>query len=130
MKRCNWHLCDNALSGRQRKFCSQRCKNKYYVAQRRQKLKERALAYKGYKCILCGYDNCAEALVFHHLGGKDFGIASRGHTRSWERVKAELDKCILVCRNCHAEIHAGMHPEVAALVSNDQRKNGVNSGKP
>ena len=93
MKLCDWHLCNNPLSGQQRRFCSQHCKNKYYVARRRQKLKERAIAYKGGACTLCGYAACADALVFHHIGGKDFGIASRGHTRSWERVRAELDKC-------------------------------------
>jgi hypothetical protein len=106
------------------------CKNKYYVARRRQELKKKAVAYKGGRCVLCGYDTCSDALVFHHLSGKDFGIASRGHTRSWDRVRMELDRCMLVCQNCHTEIHAGLHPGVAALVSDGQWKNGVNSGKP
>lgn len=46
------------------------------------------------------------ALEFHHKDGeKDFGIAAKGHTKSWERIKEELDKCVLVCSNCHKEIH-------------------------
>ena len=75
--------------------------------------------YKGGKCVVCGYDRCVDALTFHHIDGhKEFGIAARGYTRSWSAVKAELDRCILVCANCHTEIHAELH-DVAALVSND-----------
>lgn len=78
------------------------------VAKRRKKIRQMALEYKGAKCEQCGYDRCREALEFHHrdLAMKDFSISSRGYTRSWARVKEELDKCILVCANCHREIHA------------------------
>jgi 5-methylcytosine-specific restriction endonuclease McrA len=67
-----------------------------------------SVQYKGGKCCICGYDKCYDALEFHHLdpSQKDFGLSSNGHTRSWEKVKEELDKCILVCANCHREIHA------------------------
>lgn len=69
-----------------------------------------AVEYKGDKCSVCGYDRCADALEFHHLdpSKKDFGISSKGYTRSWDKVKEELDKCILVCSNCHREIHSGL----------------------
>lgn len=77
---------------------------------RRNKVKEMAVEYKGGKCSVCGYDRCADALEFHHLdpSKKDFGISSKGYTRSWDKVKEELDKCILVCSNCHREIHSGL----------------------
>jgi hypothetical protein len=77
------------------------------VKKRRSKVKEMALEYKGGKCERCGYDKCKSALAFHHLDPtkKDFGISAKGHTRSWNRIQKELDKCILVCLNCHAEIH-------------------------
>ena len=80
------------------------------VARRRKKLKSMAIEYKGGKCFFCGYSKCPEALDFHHLDGnkKDFGLSSRGITRSWEKVKKEMDKCILVCANCHREIHSGV----------------------
>ena len=49
-------------------------------------------------------------LEFHHLNPdeKDFGIGTKGYTRSIEINKQEVDKCILVCANCHREIHAGI----------------------
>jgi predicted HNH restriction endonuclease len=58
--------------------------------------------------MLCGYDKCIEALDLHHKDAsqKDFGISSGGLTRSWELVKAEADKCVLLCANCHRELHA------------------------
>lgn len=77
------------------------------VQKRRDKLKELAVEYKGGKCEKCGYNKYIGALEFHHLNPneKDFGIASKGYTNSWERVKKELDKCILLCANCHREEH-------------------------
>lgn len=80
------------------------------VAMRRKKLRLRAVTYKGGKCILCGYDRCIAALDFHHLDPtqKEFGISMDGITRSWIRIQVELDKCVLVCSNCHREIHAGI----------------------
>ncbi len=75
------------------------------VQKRRRKVKEKAVAYKGGKCVKCGYNKCLRALGFHHVDkNKEFGIGAKGYTRSWEKVKEELDKCILVCSNCHMEI--------------------------
>lgn len=39
---------------------------------------------------------------------KDFEISSKGYTRAWSKVKEELDKCILVCADCHRGIHTGI----------------------
>jgi transcription elongation factor Elf1 len=77
------------------------------VIKRRLVLKQKAVEYKGGACERCGYNKSNRALDFHHVdpSQKDFGIGYRGYTRSWEKVKKELDKCILVCSNCHAEIH-------------------------
>jgi hypothetical protein len=106
---CSWHLCHNKTIGLG-KFCGIKCKNKFYVDKRRKTIKLKALEYKGGKCVLCGYNKCVSSLDFHHTepNAKDFAIAAKGCCRSWEKVKAELDKCILVCRNCHGEIHAGV----------------------
>ena len=65
--------------------------------------------YKGGQCRVCGYNRCMSALSFHHLdpNEKDFGIA-QACALSWEKVKRELDKCVLLCGNCHAEVHEGV----------------------
>ena len=76
---------------------------------RRDFLRARAADYLGGKCRICGYDKCLSALEFHHIDPleKDFAISDK--LTSWEAIRAELDKCVLVCANCHREIHEGMH---------------------
>lgn len=80
------------------------------VAKRRRKIKTLAIEYKGGKCQICGYSKYQGALELHHLNKseKSFGIGDNGYTRSWEKVKAELDKCILLCANCHREVGGGV----------------------
>jgi len=80
------------------------------VAKRRKKIRQMAVSYKGGKCMCCSYNRCVQALEFHHIrnSGKDFGISDKGYTRSWQKVKKELDKCVLVCANCHRELHANI----------------------
>lgn len=65
-------------------------------------------------CIICGYNKCLDALEFHHLNPneKEFNISDRQLKYSdWPLIKTEIEKGVLVCSNCHKEIHAGMHPE-------------------
>ena len=68
-----------------------------------------AIEYKGGKCQICGYNKYQGALDLHHFKGtKEFTIGSSGYHHSWKKMKIELDKCILICSNCHREIHAGI----------------------
>ncbi len=69
------------------------------------RLKEQSVSYKGGKCQICGYNRYNGALEFHHIDEtkKDFSIS--GRSISFERLRPELDKCLLVCSNCHREIH-------------------------
>lgn len=104
--KCLWHICTkDSVKGR---FCDKKCQNKYYVDRRRKAIKLKAITYKGSKCSKCGYDKCIWALEFHHRNPdeKEFSISYSGHSRSWERVKNEIDKCDLVCANCHREIES------------------------
>lgn len=79
-------------------------KNKIRVRESRRRLKEKCISYKGSKCSACGYNKCIASLCFHHTSGKDFNISSATTTR-WEVIKSELNKCVLLCHNCHNEIH-------------------------
>ena len=76
------------------------------VIKRRRAIKQKAVEYMGGQCQICGYKRHQAALEFHHIDPKtkSFGIGGYGHSRSWERVKQELAKCLLVCANCHREI--------------------------
>lgn len=71
----------------------------------RKRVKVKLVEYKGGECVKCGYKKCTQALQFHHTNPdeKDFTIS--GKSWSFERLKKEVDKCILVCSNCHTEIH-------------------------
>lgn len=110
-------VCASALSGRQIKFCSLRCKNAFtnnkhqnYVSQQERGRRRRQLLIrqKGGRCERCGYGRNGAALAFHHLNPavKSFGIDLRGCSNtSWDTLVAEAGKCLLLCLNCHSEIH-------------------------
>lgn len=109
-KKCLYHICHNFIKdetyqGRERKFCSRNCTNKYHVDLRRKKLKMMAVEYKGGSCSVCGYKKSYSALTFHHRNPeeKSFNI-SNPETRSWEKLRNELDKCDILCHNCHSEL--------------------------
>ena len=63
----------------------------------------------GDRCQLCGYNRDIHALEFHHIdpNQKDFSF-NKAESTSWEVTQEELKKCILVCANCHREIHSGL----------------------
>lgn len=78
-----------------------------YVKNSRARLKQRLVYIMGDKCCLCGYNKCITALEFHHKNPeeKDFSLASNANI-GFEKACEEIKKCILVCANCHREIHA------------------------
>ena len=73
----------------------------------RQRRKQKCVEYKGGKCEKCGYNKCIAVLQFHHRdpNEKKFGLSHKGMAHSWEKTKKELDKCDLLCANCHIETH-------------------------
>lgn len=106
IKKCPKHgLTEYVLQTNGSYKCKECRKEAVIDIRRRNKIK--LVEYKGGKCERCGYNKCIEALEFHHLNPdeKDFGV-SCGSTRSLKKLKTEVDKCIMVCANCHREIHA------------------------
>lgn len=70
--------------------------------------KVKSVLYLGDKCKVCGkqFDSCV--YDFHHLDPNTKDVdPSRLMSRSWENIKPELDKCVLLCANCHRLVHHG-----------------------
>lgn len=70
--------------------------------------KDTISAYKlSIGCSICGYMKSARALQFHHTSDNKEGSIARMITqgRALKAIREEMDKCICVCANCHAEIH-------------------------
>lgn len=111
--------CSNNLTGNQIKFCSNKCKQKNHY----NKLKsnpntmwhqtKRAIDRKLYfvkqlggKCSKCGYNRNITALHFHHKHSKSFPLSQRNLSNtSIKKLQLEINKCELLCANCHSEHH-------------------------
>jgi len=96
------------LSGGTKKRYSSYCKNciTEVSVNKRRVLKQKYVDLKGGKCSICGYNKSIKALDFHHLDPniKEFEVSRlRGVTN--KLIHQELEKCVLVCANCHREIH-------------------------
>lgn len=113
-------ICQKPLKGKQELFCSSACKGKStnntfqnYKSQRARgkERKDEIVQAKGGACEACGYSRSMAALCFHHRdpSTKKFQLDLRNlSNRNLEAILAEVDKCSLLCCNCHAEKH---HPE-------------------
>ncbi len=106
-RRCAWcghwfqPSCKHAFS------CGRRCARRLSLTRKRHALKQRMVSYKGGCCQCCGYMTCIAALEFHHRrrGAKDLTVRIVGAWAWSAKLRRELDKCDLVCANCHREIH-------------------------
>ena len=79
------------------------------VKNRRHFIKQSIIYVMGEKCQCCGYDKCQSALELHHIDPeeKEFSFGENSN-KNWESIEKELPKCILVCANCHREIHSDL----------------------
>jgi ribosomal protein L30E len=85
----------------------------------RKRTKDLIIKSMGGKCQICGYNKCSGALELHHIDPKEkeFGFGGiRANPQSFDKMKVELKKCILLCSNCHKEVHM----EVTSLPENYQ----------
>lgn len=95
--------CKNTATIGQSSFCSKKCQRNFRVIKR----KLASIKILGSKCSICGYSKNISALVFHHKdpSSKDFGLSARERDVKWSKYVEEIKKCILVCHNCHSELH-------------------------
>lgn len=86
--------------------------NKEAVTLFRQRRKSNLIRLCGNKCNLCGYDRCQAALEFHHIDPdtKNYALSS-GDCHKIEDDIAEVKKCILICANCHREVHSNFYQD-------------------
>lgn len=108
---------------------SSKDKNRAFQYWRRILRKEKLVDLFGGKCSKCGYNKCQRALQFHHTdpSQKCFEMSSREiNHKSWQDIKKEASKCILVCANCHSEIEAESSSCKYAEYEQEMRNNSKN----
>jgi len=97
------------ITARSKEYNERMGMDKYYRAYRKKIRQDFLSIYKkGKSCASCGYNKYPEILQFHHKNKKDksFNIANKVRTASaLKKVKVEIDKCILLCPNCHNWLH-------------------------
>lgn len=90
---------------------SRKKKQQHYQAVAKARAHSNAERIRKYKeergCITCG-EGRPSCIDFHHVDptSKDIEVSEMRHC-SWETILREIEKCVTVCRNCHALIHAG-----------------------
>lgn len=102
---CKKHGTKKVMHGKQSRcnICVNEQQNKYRSGKIK-RLKEMA----GGECQICHYSRSFWALSFHHIdeSTKEFALSSKN--KSMDKMIEEASKCLLVCANCHAEIHEGV----------------------
>ena len=88
----------------------------------KQKAKKRKWIYENISdcCVLCGYNKCDTALELHHIKeteltakrSKNGRRAASVWNMRWDDLKADAPYMVVLCANCHREVHSGMHPEI------------------
>lgn len=81
-------------------------REKHRLRQLRETLKQKAVDFLGGQCKSCGYAKCIAALDFHHNNPKEKDKTFlKKCEKSWDVMKKSIENCILLCSNCHRELH-------------------------
>ena len=79
-----------------------------YQTKRWKQRKTDAIAQLGGACCKCGYNKCEAALEFHHVDPSTKELEwTKMRLLGAVKLQEELGKCILLCANCHRELHHG-----------------------
>ena len=102
--------CDGKVYRTNKRYCSKTCAKTAECKRYRNRIKSACVKAKGGKCQGCGYDKCLTALDFHHKDKtkKERALSDMIGRISINAIGIELKKCVLVCSNCHREIHDGV----------------------
>jgi len=89
-------------------WCNICCREQ--TAKQKRNYKKKIVDYCGGKCTICGYDKCYAALEFHHTNPseKESDFQQVMKNSAFEKQKELVKGCIMICANCHREIHQGM----------------------
>lgn len=111
--KCNLQLSELDFYKKNDKYYHTYCKSCFnkQVLQRQNEIKIQAIVYKGGECEHCGYSKYIGALEFHHIDPKEKDINWKNFKlrKFNSNFKKELDKCKLLCANCHREEHNNLH---------------------
>lgn len=80
------------------------------IVVKRTRIRNLVLEELGYYCCkICGYNKSPRALHLHHLDAstKEYQISNMW-SKTDQEIKKEASKCVILCANCHAEIHDGV----------------------
>ena len=81
-------------------------KAKYHDKAYKERNKKTIAEFKSSGCCICGEKDVL-VLDCHHIRDKDIDIAIAARSFGPNRLKKELDKCVVVCANDHRRLHAG-----------------------
>ena len=116
LKKCKYYLCRSLVyksteSWNTEGYCTKKCKYKADLISKRQGVRDRIFNYIGDKCVKCG-NNDRRVLCFHHVdpNQKKFEISAK-LSMDFSLLTIELNKCIVLCENCHSIVHAENDPK-------------------
>ncbi len=99
-------LCPNKCENKRRQAIRDRGEDQTSTRDRAMKLKINE--HGGGQCLRCGYNECPSSLEFHHINPllKSFEVKpSEIRGKTWDEITDEMEKCILLCANCHRYEH-------------------------
>jgi len=106
------HIWEQPVKEKYGRYRCKKCRS-FKVSEDRRKLRKEAVETAGGRCSTCGYSKSLWALQFHHIhkDEKSYNIGDLVRDRKKKLLFEELEKCVLLCANCHAEAEEKEHQD-------------------